>query len=64
VTGTFDGTAYVLHADDGRILLRLREPAGINACPAVAGDLLVVAAGAEPPNFRTPTHVVDAYALP
>jgi outer membrane protein assembly factor BamB len=64
VTATFDGTVYVLHAGDGRILLRLREPAGINACPTLVGDLLVVAAGAEPPNFRTPIHVVDAYALP
>ena len=64
VTATFDGTVYLLHADDGRILRSLREPAGINACPAVAGNLLIVAAGAEPSTIVTPRHVVDAYALP
>jgi hypothetical protein len=55
---------YVLSADDGRVLRRLSAPAGINACPTVSGDLLVVPAGAEPPGLVTPRHVVDAYALP
>ena len=64
LTATYDGTVYALAASDGRILRRLSAPAGINACPAVAGDLLVVAAGAEPPGIVTPVHVVDAYALP
>ncbi len=64
VTATFDGTVYVLRADDGRILRRLEHPAGINACPTIAGDVLLVPAGAEPPGIVTPTHVVDAYALP
>jgi outer membrane protein assembly factor BamB len=64
LTATYDGTVYALAADDGRVLRRLTAPAGINACPTVAGDLLVVAAGAEPPGIVTPRHVVDAYALP
>ena len=64
VTATYDGTVYVLRADDGRVLHEIREPAGINACPSVAGNLLLVAAGAEPSTIVTPRHVVDAYALP
>jgi outer membrane protein assembly factor BamB len=64
LTATHDGTVYVLSADDGRVLRRLSAPAGINACPTVSGDLLVVPAGAEPPGLVTPRHVVDAYALP
>jgi glucose dehydrogenase len=51
-------------AATGRPLWSAREPAGINACPAAAGNLLVVPAGADPGNLRTPDYVVDAYALP
>lgn len=64
VTATYDGSVYLLHADDGRNLRRIREPAGVNACPSVAGNMLLVAAGAEPPTVVTPHHVVDAYAIP
>jgi alcohol dehydrogenase (cytochrome c) len=44
-TATFDGTVYALAADDGRTLWSAKARAGINACPAVAGDLLVIGAG-------------------
>jgi outer membrane protein assembly factor BamB len=62
-TGTFDGTVLALAAADGRVLWRARSPAGINACPSVAREVLVVSAGAEPPGIPTPEPVVDAYAL-
>jgi outer membrane protein assembly factor BamB len=62
-TGTFDGTVLALAAADGRVLWRARSPAGINACPSIAGDVLVVSAGAEPPGIPTPEPVVDAYAI-
>ncbi len=58
---TYDGRIRAFAADSGRPLWSAREPAGINACPAVAGNLLVVAAGAYPGNLRNPSHVVDAY---
>lgn len=44
-TSTFDGTIHALHVEDGRTLWTGRTRAGINACPAVVGDTLVVAAG-------------------
>ena len=62
-TATYDGRVFVLDAADGRTLWSAREPAGINSCPALAGDLLVVPAGAEPSTIETPTPVVDAYRL-
>jgi len=44
-TSTYDGTVYALAASDGRTLWRYRMGAGINACPAVIGDTLLVGAG-------------------
>jgi outer membrane protein assembly factor BamB len=44
-TSTFDGTVYALHAEDGAVIWRAHMRAGINACAAVAGDLLLVGAG-------------------
>jgi alcohol dehydrogenase (cytochrome c) len=61
-TSTFDGTVYAFAADDGRPLWRTRMRAGINACPAVAGDLLLVGAGALPPGGGRTTELV-AYGL-
>jgi outer membrane protein assembly factor BamB len=61
---TYDGRVRAFAADSGRPLWSAREPAGINACPAAAGKLLVVAAGADPGNLRTPRYVVDGYAVP
>jgi outer membrane protein assembly factor BamB len=42
---------------------RCRSRPGSNACPAVGDGRLVVAAGASPITIRTPTPVIDAYAL-
>jgi alcohol dehydrogenase (cytochrome c) len=44
-TSTYDGTVYGLARRDGAVLWRFRMRAGINACPAVVGDLLLVGAG-------------------
>jgi glucose dehydrogenase len=40
-TATYDGKIYALARDDGRIVWRFQAPGGINAWPAVAGDLIV-----------------------
>ena len=60
---TFEGRIRAFAAASGRPLWSVREPAGINACPAVAGDLMVVPAGADPGNLRTPDYVVDGFRL-
>jgi outer membrane protein assembly factor BamB len=61
-TTTYGGRVYGLDQRTGRTLWSTREPAGINACPAVGDGLLVVPAGASPTSIRTPTPVIDAYA--
>jgi alcohol dehydrogenase (cytochrome c) len=42
---TYDGTVYAFGVRDGAILWRAYMRARVNACPAVAGDLLLVGAG-------------------
>ena len=44
-TSTYDGTVYALATEDGETLWRGKMRAGINGCPALAGDLLFVGAG-------------------
>lgn len=44
-TSTFDGVVYAFDTRDGAKLWSYRMPAGINACPALSGDLLLVGAG-------------------
>ena len=44
-TSTYDGTVYGLAVDDGRVLWRTTLRAGMNSCPAVAGDSVVFGAG-------------------
>jgi outer membrane protein assembly factor BamB len=63
-TASYLGRVEALAASDGRVLWAAQEPAGINACPAVAGRYLYVAAGAEPQEIRTPTPQLVAYRLP
>ena len=60
-TTTYTGHVYAFAQDTGRTLWTTQEPAGINGCPAVAGNLLVVPAGAEPSTMSTPTPVIDGY---
>jgi outer membrane protein assembly factor BamB len=63
-TVTYVGTVVALRADDGDVLWRATAPAAVNACPAVAGSLLVVAAGAAYPEPRAASDEVVAYAPP
>ena len=44
-TSTYAGTLYALATATGRILWSAKLPAGINGCPAVAGDMVIVGAG-------------------
>jgi alcohol dehydrogenase (cytochrome c) len=62
-TSTYRGTVEALRAADGRPLWMARQPAGVNACPAVAGDTLLVGAGAEPYGLRHPRPSLTAYSL-
>jgi outer membrane protein assembly factor BamB len=63
-TATYDGEIYGLSAADGRTVLRARARAGINGCPAVAGDTLLVGAGTDHPSFPQPVFELIAYELP
>ena len=47
---TFDGTVYGFATSDGALVWRTKMRAGINACPAVVGDLLLVGAGVGGPG--------------
>jgi outer membrane protein assembly factor BamB len=44
-TATFDGTIYGFDEGTGATLWQAKASAGINACPALAGDTLLVGAG-------------------
>ncbi len=61
-TDTYAGTILALNARDGRLLWQARTPAAVNACPAVAGRLVVVAAAAAYPMPRDERYEVVAYA--
>jgi outer membrane protein assembly factor BamB len=58
----FDGRILALATSDGRVVWQTRARAGINACPAVAGDTLYVAAGARESSFA-PRFELTAYRL-
>ncbi len=44
-TSTYDGTVYGLDTDTGATLWQAHMPSGINSCPALAGETLLVGAG-------------------
>lgn len=44
-TSTYDGTVYGFDTATGRTLWQTTMPAGINSCPALSGDTLLVGAG-------------------
>jgi outer membrane protein assembly factor BamB len=56
-TSTFDGTVYAFAVDDGRQAWRTRMRAGVNACPAIVGEMLLVGAGIRQPGGSTPELV-------
>jgi outer membrane protein assembly factor BamB len=62
-TSTFDGTVYAFATADGTLVWRERMRAGVNACPAVVGDLVLFGAGIRRrPGGATPELV--AFGLP
>jgi len=63
-TSTYDGTVYALGAGDGAILWRVQMRAGVNACPAIAGDLLLVGAGVRRPHGAPSVTELVAFGLP
>ena len=63
IVPTFDGRIYALAAATGRTVWQTRAPAGINACPAIAGVTLLVGAGAAYPKLGK-TYELLAFRLP
>jgi alcohol dehydrogenase (cytochrome c) len=61
-TSTYDGTVYAFAADDGTVVWRARMRAGVNACPAVVGDVVLFGAGVKRADGATPEIV--AFGLP
>ena len=56
-TSTYDGTLYAFATDDGEELWRARMRANVNACPAVAGDVVLFGAGVPRPGGGSPELV-------
>jgi alcohol dehydrogenase (cytochrome c) len=61
-TSTYDGTVYAFATATGRQLWSAKARAGINAFPAIAGNMLLVGAAA-PGFFAEPHFELIAYAL-
>jgi outer membrane protein assembly factor BamB len=61
---TFDGRIYALASDTGHILWQATARAGINACPAIDGDTLLVGAGTVYPARLNPVYELIAFRLP
>jgi alcohol dehydrogenase (cytochrome c) len=61
-TSTFDGSVSAFAAGDGKLAWSTRMRAGVNACPAVIGDLVVFGAGAPRAGGAVPELV--AFGLP
>jgi alcohol dehydrogenase (cytochrome c) len=56
-TSTFDGAVYAFAVADGTLVWQVRMRAGVNACPAVVGDLVLLGAGIRRPGGATPELV-------
>jgi len=61
---TFDGTVRGLSTRTGAVLWQARLRTGINSCPAVVDDLLLVGAGAPRTDGRKRLAELVAYGLP
>jgi alcohol dehydrogenase (cytochrome c) len=61
-TSTSAGGVLALEASSGKVLWRATAPSAVNACPAVAGRLLVLPAAATYPRPRIQRPEVVAYA--
>jgi outer membrane protein assembly factor BamB len=60
---TYDGRVAAYATADGRPLWHARMRAGINSCPAVGKDILVVGAGAPYPSVVHPVAEVVAFGI-
>jgi alcohol dehydrogenase (cytochrome c) len=63
-TATLDGRVYGLSTSDGHVLWRAQMRAGINSCPAVSGDQLLVGAGTDYPTLAFEHYELVAFRLP
>ncbi|MEP6977028.1 MAG: PQQ-binding-like beta-propeller repeat protein [Thermoleophilia bacterium] len=63
-TSTYHGTVYALAVRDGAVRWRARLRAGVNACPSVAGDLLLVGAGVRRAGQPSSVTELVAFGLP
>jgi glucose dehydrogenase len=61
-TSTFDGTMWALSTKTGKVLWATHAKAGINGWPAIAGDTVILPAGA-PGFYKKPVYELIAYAL-
>jgi alcohol dehydrogenase (cytochrome c) len=59
-TSTFDGTIYAFDTRNGATLWQTQMTAGINACPALAGNMLLVGAGS--PRTKHGALELDAWS--
>ena len=60
---TFDGKISALAAASGRVLWQTTARSGINSCPAVSGDTVLVGAGTDYPDRLNAVYEVSAYRL-
>lgn len=63
VVPTFDGRIRAFGTRDGRELWSTTMRAGVNSCPAAAGDVLLVGAGAAHRAFGTPVAELVAFGV-
>jgi outer membrane protein assembly factor BamB len=61
-TATLAGVVYAFSTKDGKLLWNATLSAGVDACPALVGGLLVVGAGVRQPSTGSPEIV--AFGLP
>jgi len=61
-TATLAGIAYAFSTKDGKLLWHAAMPAGVDQCPAVVADLLVIDAGIRQPGRGDPE--IAAFGLP
>jgi alcohol dehydrogenase (cytochrome c) len=61
-TSTYAGKIYAFDTATGKRLWTAQAPAGINSFPAIAGDTLLVGAGA-PGFLKKPSFQLVAYSL-
>ncbi len=62
-TATLNGKIFALDSHTGKTLWSAQAPAGVNAFPAVDGDMLLVGAGAAGPFVKHASNELVAYSI-